>query len=200
MRVSAATSFRGQQPRARTGQRTLAPQPDGAKHGVLVNENALTSAEHQASVPLRASHSCPIDITWALEALTDLDWFGAQVDGPPERTDLRRVSTDLELPIFDGSATGPIRKDALIDFGRPQARAGGILVEIAWQSASLAPLFPVFAGELRITPTSLLLDGRYVPPLGRLGLLIDEGILHVVARRTAGAFLARLATRFETSA
>jgi hypothetical protein len=61
----------------------------------------------------------------------------------------------------------------------------------------MAPLFPVFAGHLRLTESSLVLEGRYAPPFGRLGLLIDERILHFVARRTAQAFLARLAAHIE---
>ncbi len=184
----------------RSGPKDPCATVDGGEHGVFMEERAVSTAEHQASVPLRASRTCTIDLTRAMEALTDLDWLGHEVDGPEEHRDLRRVNTDLELPVFDGSATGPVRKDALIDVGVPHALAGSILVEIAWQSASLAPLFPVFAGELRITPASLLLDGRYVPPFGRLGLLIDEGILHLVARRTAHAFLTRFAERFEASA
>lgn len=129
----------------------------------------------------------------AIEALANLDWFGSRVDGPPPRDDLRRVSTNLELALLNGNASGPIRKSALIDFGTPNLLASAVLVEIGWQSATLAPLFPVFAGHLRITATGLGLEGRYAPPLGRLGLLIDASILHLAARRTADAFLVKLA-------
>ena len=145
--------------------------------------------DEDASVSLRVGRRARIDMARAIEALTNLDWLGAQVDGPAERDDLRRVSADLELAIRDGSAGGPIRKAALIDFGVPHALADGMLVEIGWQSASLAPLFPVLAGHVRITAVGLVLDGRYAPPFGRLGLLIDAGILHFAARRTADAFL-----------
>ena len=69
---------------------------------------------------------------------------------------------------------------------------------IGWQSDSVAPLFPVFAGRLTIRTDLLSLEGDYAPPLGRIGLLIDERILHFVARRTAQAFLARVAARLET--
>jgi hypothetical protein len=133
----------------------------------------------------------------AIDALTDLDWLGPRVNGPAEREDLRRISTVLELPIFDGSAPGPIRKTALVDIGIPVALAGPLVVQVGWQSDSLSPLFPVFAGQLLITTTILLLDGLYAPPFGRLGLLIDRHVLHVVARRTAQAFLARLAAQIE---
>jgi hypothetical protein len=163
-----------------------------------VNEKAGSEAEFQATVPLRVSRAVRIDMTQAIDALSDLDWLGPRVNGPADRKDLRRVRTVLELPIFDGSAPGPIRKCALVDIGIPAARASPVVVHVAWQSDSLSPLFPVFAGQLRLTPTSLVLNGLYAPPFGRLGLLIDRHVLHVVARRTAQAFLARLAAHIET--
>lgn len=174
---------------------TQRDRPSNARR--LVNEETPPAAEHQSTVPLRASHAASIELIWAMDALTDLDWLGPRVAAPGERDDLRRVRTDLELPIFDGSGTGPIRKAALIDISVPRVLSGAVLAEVGWQSASLAPLFPVFAGRLRITEAGLYLDGRYVPPFGRLGLLIDEGILTFVARRTALAFLARLAAHME---
>jgi hypothetical protein len=164
---------------------------------LFVNADAGSSVDQHATVPLRASRGARIDMTRALDAFTNLDWLGPRVNGPAEREDLRRVSTILDLPISDGSATGPIRKTALIDVGIPAALVGALLVEVGWQSDSMAPLFPVFAGRVRITATSLVLEGRYAPPFGRLGLLIDERILHFVARRTGQAFLARLAAHLE---
>ena len=162
-----------------------------------MNENAGSTDEIRATVPLRVSRGARIEMTRAIDALTDLDWLGPRVNGPAEREDLRRIRTVLELPIFDGSAPGPIRKTALVDIGIPAALVGPVVVQIGWQSDWLSPLFPVFAGQLRITATILVLDGLYAPPFGRLGLLIDRQILHVVARRTAEAFLARLAAHIE---
>jgi hypothetical protein len=163
-----------------------------------VNEKAGSEVEIQATVPLRVSRAVRIDMTQSIDALSDLDWLGPRVNGPADRKDLRRVRTVLELPIFDGSAPAPIRKGALVDIGIPAARVSPVVVQVGWQSDSLSPLFPVFAGQLRLTPTSLVLDGLYAPPFGRLGLLIDRHVLHVVARRTAQAFLDRLAAHFET--
>jgi hypothetical protein len=162
-----------------------------------VNENAESTDKIQATVPLRVSRGARIEMSRAIDALTDLDWLGPRVKGPGEREDLRRISTVLELPILDGSAPGPIRKTALVDIGIPAALADPLVVQIGWQSDSLSPLFPVFAGQLRITATILVLDGLYAPPFGRLGLLMDRHVLRFVARRTAEAFLARLAAHIE---
>ena len=128
-----------------------------------------------------------------MDTLASLDWLGSRVDGPASRDDLRRVSANLELAILNGKANGPIRKSALIDVGPPHVLASSVVVEIGWQSDTLAPLFPVFARYLQITATGLDLEGRYAPPFGRLGLLIDASILHLAARRTADAFLAKVA-------
>ena len=151
----------------------------------------------QPTVRLDVAHATPIDLVRAIDAFTDLGWLGPQVAGSAARTDLRRVRTDLELPILDGSGagSGPIRKAALLDVGMPLEVDGSVLVEIGWQSATLAPLFPVFAGSLRVATSGLELEGYYVPPFGRVGLLIDDGVLGLIARRTAQALLARLAVR-----
>ncbi|HEX7473498.1 MAG TPA: hypothetical protein VF323_10480, partial [Candidatus Limnocylindrales bacterium] len=109
---------------------------------------------------------------------------------------LRRVAADLDLPILDASSSGPVRKAAFIDLGPARLVGDVLLLEIAWRSATFAPLFPVFAGQLTISATDIVLDGRYAPPLGTLGLLLDQALLHLVARRTAEALVARLANQF----
>lgn len=160
-----------------------------------MNPTAPSIAVDTSSVSLHASRRVRIELKRATDALTNLEWLGPRVGTPGEHDGLRRISTDLELAIRDGSASGPIRKSALIDIGPPHLRADAVVVEIGWQSASFTPLFPVFAGEVRIDPSGLVLDGHYAPPFGRFGLLIDMSILHLVARRTADAFLATLAAR-----
>jgi hypothetical protein len=162
-----------------------------------VNGSAGPADDAEVTVPLRVSRSARIDMVRAIGALADLDWLGPLVNDPVEHEVVRRVRTVLELPIFDGSAPGPIRKTALVDIGIPGVLLDPLVVQIGWQSDSLSPLFPVFAGRLRITTTTIWLDGAYSPPFGRLGLLIDRHLLHAVALRTAQAFLARLAAQME---
>lgn len=148
------------------------------------------------TVPLHVRRARPIDVDRAVVALGDLSWLGRPVDGPADHPGTRRVAALLDLPIMDGSSTHPVQKAALIDVGRVGRVGDRVVVEIAWRSASFAPLFPVFAGQLVITPAEIVLDGRYAPPFGTLGLLIDHALLHLAARRTAGALVARLAATF----
>jgi hypothetical protein len=138
-----------------------------------------------------------LDPARARAAFADLGWLGRPVAAAPGSR-WRRIATDLELPVRDGS--GPaVRKAALIDVGAVRETRDGLHVPIAWRSASLAPLFPVFAGHLEITGSGLALSGRYAPPFGRVGLLIDQTLLQFVATRTAQALLARIARRLELS-
>ena len=147
------------------------------------------------TVPLHVRQTATIDMERTADALRDIHWLGKPGDrstaGP-----MRVVAIDLELPILDGSSPRPIRKSAFLELGTPRVAAGAIAVDIAWRSASFAPLFPVFAGTLLIDRDAVVLDGRYAPPFGQLGLLIDRGLLHLVARRTAAALVARLIQRF----
>lgn len=154
------------------------------------------TSEPSASVRLRVERSARVDLNDARLALGDLSWLGRVTIEQADEPAVRRIATDLELAILDGSASGPVRKAALIDLGLPQSLEDGALtLTVAWRSATAAPLFPLFAGELRVASDRLVLDGRYVPPFGRFGLVIDVALLHVVARRTAHAFLARVAAQ-----
>lgn len=146
-------------------------------------------------VRLHVSRPAAIDPLRALDAFRDVGWLGRPVEPEPTGPGLRRVAADLELPIRDGSAPGPVRKAALIDLGLPRTVGGEIVVDLGWRSATLAPLFPAFTGELRIATTGLVIEGAYQPPFGRIGLVMDAALLHLVARRTAQAFLTRVADR-----
>lgn len=149
------------------------------------------------TVPLRVVHRASIDVARAIALLDDLSWLGPLAEGTREGPGNRRVvEVDLALPILDGSAPGPVYKAAFIGLGPIEPVADGLGLDIEWRSASLAPLFPVFVGRLQVLTTGLILDGRYAPPFGKLGLVIDRSLLHFVARRTAVALLARLASQF----
>lgn len=148
------------------------------------------------AVRLHAVRATRIDLVGARAAMEDLAWLGRPAEGPPDEPEMRRIVADLELPILDGGGgLRSVRKAALIDVGPARETQDAIVVPVAWQSATHAPLFPVLAGELHIRRDGLVLDGRYVPPFGRVGLVIDGTLLHFVARRTAQAFLARIAAR-----
>lgn len=153
--------------------------------------DASERANARDSVALRVTRRAHVVPEVARQAFADLGWLGRPVDAELAEG-WRQIATDLELPVRDGS--GPaVRKAALLDIGPVREAGDALFIPVAWRSASLMPLFPVFAGQLEITRSGLVLAGRYAPPLGRVGLLIDQGLLNFVATRTAQAFLARVA-------
>ncbi len=153
--------------------------------------DAADLAVRSETVSLCVINRATLDLHRVRAAFADLGWLGSSV-GAAIEPGWRRIATNLELPVRDGS--GPAAsKAALIDVGPVRDEDDAVRVPLEWSSATFAPLFPVFAGQLEIRRSSLTLVGRYAPPFGRIGLLIDQSLLHFVATRTAQAFLARIA-------
>lgn len=65
-------------------------------------------------------------------------------------------------------------------------------------------LLPSLDGEIGLhvtdTDATLMLDGRYRPPGGAVGVAIDRAALHLVARSTADRLLADVAARLSSEA
>jgi hypothetical protein len=123
----------------------------------------------------------------------DLAWLGPVVEAADAPAGMRRHLTDLGLRIGARAGRTPLRKAAFVDLG-PVRRVGhGYEMEICWRAATLAPLFPVFAGQLAIADGELRLEGWYAPPGGLIGRVADRVLLHLAARGTARWLLADLA-------
>jgi hypothetical protein len=118
-------------------------------------------------------------------------WLGERApDGPGG---IRRFTCDLELQVGP-DARSLFKKAAVVGLGRPRAAGDTWIVPIEWFAATLAPLFPVFVGELRLTPGRIELHGTYVPPGGVIGYTLDRALLRVAARGTARWFLRKVAS------
>lgn len=74
-------------------------------------------------------------------------------------------------------------------------------IAFAWDAHS--PLLPNFSGTLRLriegTGTRAMLEGAYVAPFGRLGMLFDRALGHRLAVATAGDLLTRAAAALEAA-
>jgi len=148
------------------------------------------------TVHLRLTRPASIDLVVARRRVDAAGWLGFEV--VPSATGMRRYETDLGLPLRPGSHRTVFRKAALVDLGSPEATKQGLRVPIAWRSATMAPLFPVFAGRLEILPDQLVLDGWYAPPGGSAGMVVDRAFLNLAARGTARWFLDRIGEALET--
>jgi hypothetical protein len=140
---------------------------------------------------LRLVQPAAVDLARVLPLFGDqaTTWLGTPVD--TARPGSHRFLTDLTLPIREHAPSLVFRKAAFVDVGEIKQTADGCEVEIGWQSSSLAPLFPVFAGHLTLTASEVRLEGYYAPPGGELGAALDKAFLGIAARGTARWFLER---------
>jgi len=159
----------------------------------MVELAARRVARQEELERLRVSVRTSVDPDQALRVLEAPGWLGPEDLAAPG---YRRFMSDLAFPLFTNPRTLVFRKAILVDLGPVAGQAdGSVDLEIAWRSATLAPLFPVFSGRLLIRTDGLFLDGAYAPPFGEFGRLIDHAALHQVAMRTARWFVETVAAQ-----
>lgn len=148
-----------------------------------------------AVIPLRATQRAAVQLDRAGEALrgAELDWLGAPWSAATTESGRRTYRCDLRLPVRAVGHEIAFHKAALIDLGPVRHEDGRLSADISWRSATLAPLFPVFAGQLVVTADRIALDGWYAPPGGRVGVALDRMLLGIAARRMATWFLGLVA-------
>jgi len=149
---------------------------------------------------LRLVQRVSVDVDAARQVLAERNagWLGTPV--PTVHEGSRRFLTDLALPLREHATRATFHRAAFVDLGAMCDVPGGCEIAIEWRSASLAPLFPVFAGHLLVTSSELRLEGYYAPPGGELGVILDKAFLNIAARGTARWFLAEVATALESLA
>ena len=133
-----------------------------------------------------------VDLTRVPAAFTDeaTVWLGQRTG--PGTDGATAYTCDLELRVSpEGRAL--FRKSAIVTMGPARRLGEGWVVPIEWRAATLAPLFPVFVGSLRIEAHSIALGGYYAPPFGVIGLVLDRAVLSIAARATARWFLTKVA-------
>jgi hypothetical protein len=90
-----------------------------------------------------------------------------------------------------------IARTVEVTFG-PSVRAGTkAIFPFRWSASGPSGLFPALDADLEVAPlgtesTQLAISARYVPPLGKLGHLIDRALLSRVAEATVKDFLDRV--------
>lgn len=101
-------------------------------------------------------------------------------------------------------------KTVVVRLGEARSRVDGFVLPITWEATGPSSLFPRFDGSVRVAPgepveegaarSELSVVGRYRPPLGAAGHMLDEALLAHVARATVRTLLRRVATALEAGA
>jgi hypothetical protein len=100
-----------------------------------------------------------------------------------------RLQADSAAEVGLRVAGVSIHKRVIVELGEPEKKGEWTNLPISWKATFPEQLFPVLVGRLELVPvektvTRLTVSGMYQPPLGRLGALIDETIMHSVAEAT----------------
>lgn len=105
------------------------------------------------------------------------------------RTWFPRLQSDSRSAVGLRVAGVSLRKRVTVELGEPEHKGNWTNVPISWKATFPERLFPVLNGRLELVPvekevTRLTVSGMYEPPLGRLGALIDDAVMHSVAEAT----------------
>jgi hypothetical protein len=105
------------------------------------------------------------------------------------RTWFPRLRSDHATEVGMRVAGISVRKTVTVDLGLPVTTGEWVNVPLTWHATFPEKLFPVLVGKLELSPvekdvTRLTVSGMYEPPLGKLGALIDDAVMHNVAQAT----------------
>ena len=111
-----------------------------------------------------------------------------------------RLKSDSAAPIGPRVAGVPIRKKVVVEFGEPARMSAWAVVPVTWRATFAKALFPAMTGKVSLSPitndeTRLTVGGMYEPPLGKLGVKLDEAVMRKVARATVKELAEQIAVR-----
>ena len=127
-------------------------------------------------------------LAWAIGSAPT--WLGPEIEPAPP--DMHRHHADLRLRVSDRPSLVTFHKAAYVDFGSMRRLNDGWEVEVSWRASTLAPIFPVFSGNIVARDDEVTISGWYAPPGGGLGRLADRVLLHIAASGTACWLLGEL--------
>ncbi|HET9410813.1 MAG TPA: hypothetical protein VFO75_02910 [Candidatus Dormibacteraeota bacterium] len=119
------------------------------------------------------------------------------------RTWFPRLNADNASEVGLRVAGVSVRKRVIVELGEPEKKGEWTDVPITWKATFPERLFPVLVGRLELVPveknvTRLTVSGMYQPPLGRLGTLIDDAIMHSVAEATVREVTEAIAVQLDS--
>ena len=122
-------------------------------------------------------------------------WLASHVEAASAEGEAIRVRVGPGGPAWLG-------KIVAVHLGEPEGTDEALVIPLTWEATGPTGLFPHLEGELRLSAVDperaeLALFGRYRPPLGRAGQVLDETLLTHVARATVRAFLRQVARTLE---
>ncbi len=126
------------------------------------------------------------------------DWLDRAAGKAGERGEL--VYGELGAEFGRGTTGARLHKRVRMQVGRPERLWDRMVIPLTWEAAGFSGLFPVMDALIELhrkgpDRTRLVFWGRYDPPLGRVGDLVDRLVAHRVAEATVRGLLAAIEER-----
>jgi hypothetical protein len=98
-----------------------------------------------------------------------------------------------------------VRKRVVVELGQPTSEGDWTSFPLTWKATFPEQLFPVLVGKIELAPsgksqTRLTVSGMYEPPLGRIGALLDDALMHNVADGTVKELTESIARQLRSAA
>ena len=144
-----------------------------------------------------------------LETQIDHDYepLAALLRGDPERwlPGAERMGEQLIFEVGLGPSGRRVQRKVQAMLSRVQPFGHGVAVHVEWRALRRPELYPTLAGALRLERAGpgrcrLAFDATYRPPAGRVGMAIDQALMHRVAETSLRDFVARLVDRLTEGA
>ncbi len=106
-------------------------------------------------------------------------------------------SEEPRIRVGPGRA-GWLAATVAVHLGEATQADDGLVIPFIWEASGPAGIFPRFEGELRLVAldperSEFRLAGRYRPPPGRAGQVLNDAVLMRLAQATVRSFLRRIA-------
>jgi Rrf2 family protein len=173
--------------------------------GLLATDEAIEAGSHPVHPGARRPRIGAVHVAGSVEVALPAAVVASRLGGggsllPPHvSASARREAVHLRV-----GPGGPawLGKTVAVRLGQPEHAGDALEVPVTWEATGASGLFPRFEGVLRVADVdggrcALSLAGRYRPPLGRAGQVLDEALLARVARATVQALLRRAARGLE---
>jgi len=120
------------------------------------------------------------------------EWLSEAVGSISLRAE--RMDARLRARFGVGHTSLTLAKRVRIEVTSVEPRKDGVVIGLRWEANGYSGLFPVMDAVVQVSrladdTSRVVVWGRYDPPLGRAGELIDRYIAHEVAEATARGFV-----------
>lgn len=112
--------------------------------------------------------------------------------------DAYRSGEKLRTRVGVGRSSPVLAKTVVLETAPPERNHDSYIIPISWRATGAPILFPMMRADLQLErvsrdTTQIRLSGSYTVPLGAIGQMFDDALLHRVAEATIENFVSRVA-------